>query len=416
MTSLVDMKYTLLAPLTCPSYDSESDSTSSSSSSSSSSEEGFPVVEVKLENDPLIGNSMEFWNNELMRLGDELSKYGVTDIFMQNKKSPEDIPSFPDLFPCVEDISSESEFFADIDMDIESETESLGRFSCCCSEQCRSYDSSSDWSYPSSPRSFGMPSIRKSDNLFSFPIQPNDNYIAPRQDLTDLTPFNFTSCLLKEQNKPDERIKSEPTSEMQYVPIQMETETTPISEESSEVITPSPVHTEDEGDSTDCTYKIMSHVSDVKLEGNSTYQETKKKRMRLNSVSSDSDQSEDYVKEPSPRKRSGKLKNRTDSEVKNGAYKPKQLYQFLMDLLRDEEYCPQFIEWVSRDEKVFRLVDSAAVARMWGECKNRENMTYEKMSRALRYYYENGILERVPNCRLHYRFGKTAYEEYASTW
>ena len=46
----------------------------------------------------------------------------------------------------------------------------------------------------------------------------------------------------------------------------------------------------------DCTYKIMSHVSDVKLEGNSTYQETKKKRMRLNSVSSDSDQSEDYVK------------------------------------------------------------------------------------------------------------------------
>ena len=68
--------------------------------------------------------------------------------------------------------------------------------------------------------------------------------------MTDLTPFNFTSCLLKEQNKPDERIKSEPTSEMQYVPIQMETETTPISEESSEVITPSPVHTEDEGDST----------------------------------------------------------------------------------------------------------------------------------------------------------------------
>ena len=100
----------------------------------------------------------------------------------------------------------------------------------------------------------------------------------------------------------------------------------------------------------------------------------------------------------------------------SGGFKPKQLYQFLMELLRDEDYCPEYIEWVSRDDKVFRLVDSAAVARMWGECKNRENMTYEKMSRALRYYYENGILERVPNCRLHYRFGKAAYDEYASTW
>ena len=76
MTSLVDMRYTPLAPVSVLSYDSESDTTSS--------KEKF----VKLGNDPLLGNSMEYWNNELSRLGDELCKYGVTDIFMENKKSP----------------------------------------------------------------------------------------------------------------------------------------------------------------------------------------------------------------------------------------------------------------------------------------------------------------------------------------
>lgn len=80
MTSLVDMRYTLLAPMSSASYDSESDSVSS--------EESFPVTtSARLTNDPILGN-MEYWNNELIRLGDELCKYGVADIFMENKKSP----------------------------------------------------------------------------------------------------------------------------------------------------------------------------------------------------------------------------------------------------------------------------------------------------------------------------------------
>ena len=90
----------------------------------------------------------------------------------------------------------------------------------------------------------------------------------------------------------------------------------------------------------------------------------------------------------------------------------KQLYQFLVELLKNEDYCPKYIDWVSREERIFKLVDSTAVAQLWGGCKNRENMTYEKMSRALRYYYENGILERVPNIRLHYRFGQVVLDEY----
>lgn len=45
----------------------------------------------------------------------------------------------------------------------------------------------------------------------------------------------------------------------------------------------------------DCTYNIISRVSDVSIKNESGYQEITKKR-RLNSISSDSDQSEDYIK------------------------------------------------------------------------------------------------------------------------
>ena len=79
MTSLVNMGSTLFAPSTIPSYCSESES--------AHSEENFAAVKLKRENDPILGYNMEHWNNDLMRLQDELSKYGVTDIFMENKKS-----------------------------------------------------------------------------------------------------------------------------------------------------------------------------------------------------------------------------------------------------------------------------------------------------------------------------------------
>ena len=83
MTSLVDMRYTLLAPASGPTYDTESDVPSSN--------ENIRSLDLTLENDPILGNNieaMEYWNNELTRLGDELCRYGVADIFMENKKSP----------------------------------------------------------------------------------------------------------------------------------------------------------------------------------------------------------------------------------------------------------------------------------------------------------------------------------------
>ena len=74
-------------------------------------------------------------------------------------------------------------------------------------------------------------------------------------------------------------------------------------------------------------------------------------------------------------------------------------------MLNNSEENASYIKWISKREGVFQLVNSSGVAKLWGQRKNRKNMTYEKMSRALRYYYEKDILERVPNARLIYKFG-----------
>ncbi|KAK0396951.1 hypothetical protein QR680_001921 [Steinernema hermaphroditum] len=81
--------------------------------------------------------------------------------------------------------------------------------------------------------------------------------------------------------------------------------------------------------------------------------------------------------------------------------KGNKLWEFIRDALKDPSTCPSVVRWEDPIEGVFRIVESEKLARLWGEKKNNQKMTYEKLSRAMRTYYEKQILVPVPKTGLY---------------
>ncbi|NXV44036.1 GABPA protein, partial [Uria aalge] len=79
-----------------------------------------------------------------------------------------------------------------------------------------------------------------------------------------------------------------------------------------------------------------------------------------------------------------------------------QLWQFLLELLTDKD-ARDCISWVG-DEGEFKLNQPELVAQKWGQRKNKPTMNYEKLSRALRYYYDGDMICKVQGKRFVYKF------------
>ncbi|XP_077429812.1 SAM pointed domain-containing Ets transcription factor [Vanacampus margaritifer] len=84
---------------------------------------------------------------------------------------------------------------------------------------------------------------------------------------------------------------------------------------------------------------------------------------------------------------------------------PIHLWQFLRELLLKPHNYGRCIRWLNKDKGIFKIEDSAHVARLWGLRKNRPAMNYDKLSRSIRQYYKKGII-RKPDVsqRLVYQF------------
>ncbi|XP_076304184.1 ETS homologous factor-like [Tachypleus tridentatus] len=85
-----------------------------------------------------------------------------------------------------------------------------------------------------------------------------------------------------------------------------------------------------------------------------------------------------------------------------------KLWEFIRDLLLNPNYNPAYIRWERREEGIFKFVQSEKVAKLWGDRKQNTKMTYEKLSRAMRYYYKSQVLLPVFGRRLVYKFGPNA--------
>ncbi|XP_027011388.1 fli-1 proto-oncogene, ETS transcription factor-related sequence isoform X2 [Tachysurus fulvidraco] len=79
-----------------------------------------------------------------------------------------------------------------------------------------------------------------------------------------------------------------------------------------------------------------------------------------------------------------------------------QLWQFLLELLSDSGNST-IITWEGTNGE-FKMTDPDEVAKRWGERKSKPNMNYDKLSRALRYYYDKNIMTKVHGKRYAYKF------------
>merc|ERR1711973_192889 len=133
------------------------------------------------------------------------------------------------------------------------------------------------------------------------------------------------------------------------------------------------------------------------------------KRRRKQKEKTSDYESEEFSEEekpqrnPAPRRYRRPSKNPVPQQRKKGS--TLKISQWIVKLLRDPETNPSVIKREDEPEGKFRVINSTAFAQLWAVEKKNPAMNYEKLSRAMRYYYRNKEIEMVKGERLTYKFG-----------
>lgn len=84
-----------------------------------------------------------------------------------------------------------------------------------------------------------------------------------------------------------------------------------------------------------------------------------------------------------------------------------------MELLQDDQHV-DIISWAGSNGE-FKLLNPEAVSVLWGLRKRKPSMNYDKLSRAIRYYYDKKIMHKVHGKRYVYKFNFDTISKYISS-
>ncbi|CAF1229406.1 unnamed protein product [Adineta ricciae] len=126
------------------------------------------------------------------------------------------------------------------------------------------------------------------------------------------------------------------------------------------------------------------------------------------SVMSTYDTKQSYISSPSSPKyvNCKQKRNFLVHDHTTGKDRRPYLYEFLRMLLENGEYS-HIIQFIDRKQGVFKLLKPQDIAELWRYAKGRNSdneMTYDKVARALRYYYSSEIMQPNPG-RYTFKFG-----------
>ncbi|CAF0738783.1 unnamed protein product [Adineta ricciae] len=102
----------------------------------------------------------------------------------------------------------------------------------------------------------------------------------------------------------------------------------------------------------------------------------------------------------------------TVTDPVTGRRRPPRLFEFLLLLLKNPDY-QSFISFKDLSKGVFEIHEPEEVAYLWQQIKNRQatqDMTYDKLARAVRWYYKKGLMVKT-NTKYTFQFSRELLQD-----